>query len=768
MNGEKNSSGELLKDGSLFEKYRIERLLGRGGMGAVYLARHTVLDSLFALKVLFPSIALRNQRFVSRFIREAKLACKLKHPNLIEVHDAGINPENGMHYIVMEYVSGGSVRDLLKKVGHIAPGTALGIVRQVASALEAARKLGMVHRDIKPDNIMFAADSTVKLADLGIAKSTSEQDTLLTLETSVFGTPAYMSPEQALDSRKVDTRADIYSLGIVLFEMLSGKRPFRGKSSIEILSRVISSDEIPDIRLFRPGLPDSLAGLLGDMCAKNLQKRIPSPSALLERLEPILGELEENPPGSLSETALKTAAPFVIRPPTLTTHPLPSSRGEDKDSGMTAGMDEGKMEKMKTESEKGNEEKISPQNRKDAIILPGDSSSPGSASVSSPTPGAFPDSSAADGSSSAESSAQSSAEAAGEPDFRVPLRNPTIHLQKLPSSAKGNPESRKKQPSNPYGKSGTGGVKESSSAISASAQQKGNGRRKKKSDQALLKRKNILLLSTAVILALLCLALISSLIFLSGGRKKIPAHAAAEAGASGIPLQQAADPQADGFSSGERIPGRTETPRQEELDAAAGIPAGERIFPTEESGSSLSPSLSSSPGTPAQEEAEEAKARMRILLLGGRTEQIQELADELRKYYGERTVLFMEMENFARYRRQLSELVEQSPRFLLLAPARFYAERELSEANFQLLILAQANLLRDHGIPFAFLLEKSDASEKTAMFNRAIADLCRLRSFRFLNGENKTGEELSRELKSLLDQLKIPMSATSSGEDGAL
>lgn len=765
MNGEKNSSGELLKDGSLFEKYRIERLLGRGGMGAVYLARHTVLDSLFALKVLFPSIALRNQRFVSRFIREAKLACKLKHPNLIEVHDAGINPENGMHYIVMEYVSGGSVRDLLKKVGHIAPGTALGIVRQVASALEAARKLGMVHRDIKPDNIMFAADSTVKLADLGIAKSTSEQDTLLTLETSVFGTPAYMSPEQALDSRKVDTRADIYSLGIVLFEMLSGKRPFRGESSIEILSRVISPEEIPDIRLFRRDLPDSLAGLLGDMCAKNLQKRIPSPSALLERLEPILGELEENPPGSLSETALKTAAPFVIRPPTLTTHPLPSSRGEDKDSGMTAGMDEGKMEKMKTESEKGNEEKISPQNRKDAIILPGDPSSPDSASTSSPAPGAFPKSSAAED-SSAESSDQSSAEAAGEPDFRAPLRTPTIHLQKLPSSAKENPGSRKEQPSSPHGKPDRGGGKDSSSAIAASAQQKGNGRREKKSEQALPKRRNILLLSTAVILALLCLALISALVILSGGKKKMPTWS--EAGASGIPLQQTADPQADGFSSGERIPGRTETPRQEELDAAAGIPAGERIFPTEESGSSLSPSLSSSPGTPAQEEAEEAKARMRILLLGGRTEQIQELADELRKYYGERTVLFMEMENFARYRRQLSELVEQSPRFLLLAPARFYAERELSEANFQLLILAQANLLRDHGIPFAFLLEKSDASEKTAMFNRAIADLCRLRSFRFLNGENKTGEELSRELKSLLDQLKIPMSATSSGEDGAL
>ena len=219
----KKSEPDVLKPGDIFEKYTVEKLLGRGGMGAVYLVRHNILDSLFALKVLFPEVASKNRQFVDRFIREAKLACKIKHPNLIAVHDAGKNPENGMYYIIMDYASGGSVRDLLKRTGHISPIQAVQIIRQVASALETARKHNMVHRDIKPDNIMFTSDGSAKLADLGIAKSTDEQDTMLTMEASVFGTPAYMSPEQAMDSSKVDCRADIYSLGIVFYEMLSGR-----------------------------------------------------------------------------------------------------------------------------------------------------------------------------------------------------------------------------------------------------------------------------------------------------------------------------------------------------------------------------------------------------------------------------------------------------------------------------------------------------------------------------------------------------------------
>ena len=278
---------QLLIPGAVFEKYTIEKLLGRGGMGAVYLVRHNILDSLFALKVLSLSSDSGNKSFVSRFIREAKLACKIKHPNLIEVHDAGKNPENGMFYIVMDYVPGGSVRDRLKKQPFLPLAESLRIVTEIASALEAAFQHGMVHRDIKPDNIMFAADGSAKLADLGIAKSLEEQDTMLTMAASVFGTPAYMSPEQAKDSGKVDCRADIYSLGIVFYEMLSGRRPYEGKSTIQILSQVVSETPVPNVRQIIPSIPENIAQLIADMTEKNLDRRIQTPFELSKRLTEI-------------------------------------------------------------------------------------------------------------------------------------------------------------------------------------------------------------------------------------------------------------------------------------------------------------------------------------------------------------------------------------------------------------------------------------------------------------------------------------------------
>ena len=283
---EKNTDG-ILKPGTVFEKYTVEKMLGRGGMGVVYLVRHNVLDSYFALKVLYPRAAKKNKSFIKRFLQEAKLACKIRHPNLIAVYDAGRNPDNGLYYLVMDYVSGGSVRDLLEKERRLDPAPAVRIVRQTAQALTAAYEHHMVHRDIKPDNIMFDADGTAKLADLGIAKSTDNPEITLTTSQSVFGTPAYMSPEQARDSSKVDSRADIYSLGIVFYEMLVGRRPYRGDSTIEILTQVLSDTDIPDIRKIRPKIPAELAELISAMTAKKLEKRIPDPVTLLQRLEKI-------------------------------------------------------------------------------------------------------------------------------------------------------------------------------------------------------------------------------------------------------------------------------------------------------------------------------------------------------------------------------------------------------------------------------------------------------------------------------------------------
>lgn len=286
MKWQKDKS-DILTSGDTFEKYTIVKLLGKGGMGAVYLVRHNILDSFFALKVLFPDVANKNRQFVDRFIREAKLACKIKHPNLIAVHDAGQNKENGMYYLIMDYVSGGNIRDLLKSQGKIRQDKAIIIVEQIASALDEAYKYKMVHRDIKPDNIMFTDNGIAKLADLGIAKSANEQDTMLTIDASVFGTPAYMSPEQALDSSKVDCRADIYSLGIVFFEMLTGRRPYHGNSTIEILSQVVKDVDIPDVRELCPEISENVALLIQDMTAKQLEHRIATPAELLKRLHDI-------------------------------------------------------------------------------------------------------------------------------------------------------------------------------------------------------------------------------------------------------------------------------------------------------------------------------------------------------------------------------------------------------------------------------------------------------------------------------------------------
>ena len=284
----------LLHPGDVFEKYTVEQELGHGGMGAVYLVRHRVLNTSFALKVLYPGVAQRDQQFVDRFIREAQLAGRIRHPNLIAVYDAGLNESSGMYYLVMDYVSGGSVRSKLRKQVHLSVLESLGIVRQVGHALEAALQHNMVHRDIKPDNIMFDADGVARLADLGLAKATGDNDVNLTVEAAVFGTPSYMSPEQARDSRNVDIRADIYSLGIVLFEMLTGRRPFTGENSIEILTQVISDTPAPDVRTLNPDIPEAVAVLVADMIQKDLQKRIASPFDLISHINFIISNLENS------------------------------------------------------------------------------------------------------------------------------------------------------------------------------------------------------------------------------------------------------------------------------------------------------------------------------------------------------------------------------------------------------------------------------------------------------------------------------------------
>ena len=267
---------EPLKAGDHFGDYVVERLLGSGAMGAVYLVRAPD-DSLFAVKIMFPSKMTHDLR--SRFAREADFAMKIRHKNLISVYDVGEDPETGLCYIIMDYVPGGTLSDRIKAQGKIPVDEAVRITMQIAAGLDIAHKNGLVHRDVKPDNIMFDADGTPKLADLGVAKFDDDRKTMVTMTGMVIGTPAYMSPEQLMDSHRIDARADIYSLGIVLYEMLSGKRPNSNSTAVELLAKAIKGEPLPDIRKMCPEISASIAHVLSLMCAPKPDDR---PSTSIE------------------------------------------------------------------------------------------------------------------------------------------------------------------------------------------------------------------------------------------------------------------------------------------------------------------------------------------------------------------------------------------------------------------------------------------------------------------------------------------------------
>ncbi len=206
-----------------FPQLEILELLGQGGMGAVYKARQPALDRLVALKILPPDVG-QDPTFAERFTREARALARLSHPNIVTVHDFG--QADGLYYFLMEYVDGANLRELLA-AGKLAPNEALAIVPQICEALQYAHDEGVVHRDIKPENILLDRKGRVKIADFGLAKllGRPEASGMLTGSRQVMGTPHYMAPEQIEQPQEVDHRADIYSLGVVFYEMLTGELP---------------------------------------------------------------------------------------------------------------------------------------------------------------------------------------------------------------------------------------------------------------------------------------------------------------------------------------------------------------------------------------------------------------------------------------------------------------------------------------------------------------------------------------------------------------
>lgn len=209
-------------------RYVVEKTIGRGGMATVELARDTELDRLVAVKRLFASLV-GDEIFRERFLREARMAAALSHPNLVAVFDVG--EEDGLPYIVMEYVEGETLADLMRRSGRVDPDRAVDLLLQVCAGLEHAHAAGLVHRDIKPQNLLVRSDGVVKIADFGIARTL--QATRLTQVGTVLGTAAYLAPEQAAGER-VTAVADIYSLGAVGYELLSGRPPHELESLAEL------------------------------------------------------------------------------------------------------------------------------------------------------------------------------------------------------------------------------------------------------------------------------------------------------------------------------------------------------------------------------------------------------------------------------------------------------------------------------------------------------------------------------------------------------
>ena len=251
-----------LQPGQTLGGYTIESVIAAGGMGTVYRARKAMLDKTVALKVLHAAIA-PEQDNLARFFREAKVAANLDHPAVIKVSDVG--QDQGRHYMAMEYVDGRDLKSLVTEHGPFSPRKALRIIRQIAEVLAYAHDKGLIHRDVKPANILITEKNEAKLGDFGLARL-SREDHEVTMAGTILGTPAFMSPEQCRGDA-LDGRTDLYSLGATLYFLLSGKVPFAGDNPTALIHRVINEPP-PPLKQLAPDVPESVVVLVQRLMAK--------------------------------------------------------------------------------------------------------------------------------------------------------------------------------------------------------------------------------------------------------------------------------------------------------------------------------------------------------------------------------------------------------------------------------------------------------------------------------------------------------------------
>ena len=310
----------LLEPGGRFGDFRVVKELGRGAMGVVYLVESEGTGGRFAAKILFPEAEIRDHRdAVGRFLREAEIAMAIVHPNLVHVHAVGRDPETRLGYMIMDYLPGGSLHErlvnrIVRKKGPFPVRESVSLVRQIAAALCAVERSGVVHRDIKSENILFDGDGVPKLSDLGIAKRTNAApgDMTLTMTNVMIGTPAYMSPEHLMDSKKVDIRSDIYSLGIVLWEMLAGEPPNAGATTSDLIAQAYRRKRIPDIRTKRPHLPRRIVILIRKMTSPRAELRFQHPQEILTFLDEYAERERVNFQIFLASVAVLSAVAFLL------------------------------------------------------------------------------------------------------------------------------------------------------------------------------------------------------------------------------------------------------------------------------------------------------------------------------------------------------------------------------------------------------------------------------------------------------------------------
>ena len=273
------NKGELIDN-----RYKIVRSIGEGGMANVYLAWDTILEREVAVKVLRGDLA-EDEKFIRRFQREANAASSLRHPNIVEMYDVG--EDNGKYFIVMEYVDGKTLKSLIKKRGALNLTEAIDIMLQLTSGIACAHDSYIIHRDIKPQNVMILEDGRVKITDFGIAMALNSNE--LTQTNSVMGSVHYLPPEQASGSGST-IKSDIYSLGILFFELLTGSVPFKGDNAVEIAIKHMR-DPIPSVCQINPSIPQSVENIILNATAKNPKNRYDSVAEMYEDLRTCLDPL---------------------------------------------------------------------------------------------------------------------------------------------------------------------------------------------------------------------------------------------------------------------------------------------------------------------------------------------------------------------------------------------------------------------------------------------------------------------------------------------